>query len=122
MKILMIDDESDALDISAPIFERINLHVVKALNAQEAIKALENDSDISLIITDIHMPGMNGLDMLAKIAEKRNLPPTIIVTGMPHDDYKERAKQLGVVAWITKPFTMQSMFTLVQKILRNEKS
>lgn len=119
MKVLFVDDEVDIVDVASRLFEKHQIKVVKAISAKEAIQYLEDDPLIGVIITDINMPGIKGLDMLELIAQKRKLPPSIVITGYPSEDFQIRAEKIGAIAWITKPFSMQKLYDLTVKALES---
>jgi CheY-like chemotaxis protein len=61
--VLVVDDDSDVLDIAVEVLNESGYRVVEAANATEALVALERETDIGLLFTDIVMPGMNGFEL-----------------------------------------------------------
>jgi len=110
MKILVVDDE---LDIQ-PLFEQRFRREIKkgeiqfdfAHSGEEALQYLhKNNQDGVLILSDINMPGMSGLDLLGKIKKEYNAPPPVVmmITAYGDTENYNTAMDLGADDFITKP-------------------
>lgn len=110
MKILVVDDEADV----KPMFEQrfrkeikngeIDFHF--SLSGKEAIEYLAvHKSEVNLILSDINMPGMSGLDLLRTIREKFDAPPPVVmmITAYGDEDNRSQSLQLGADDFLTKP-------------------
>ncbi|MFA5881980.1 MAG: LytTR family DNA-binding domain-containing protein [Eubacteriales bacterium] len=117
LKALIVDDEYPArkeLRFLLNKFENIEV-VGEATNAQEAltlIKAL----DYSILFLDIEMPGMNGLEVGAKVQEMPNPPHVVFVTA--YDEYAVRAFEVNAVDYILKPFDEKRLTQTIKKIVK----
>ena len=117
LKALIVDDEYPArkeLRFLLNKFENIEV-VGEATNAQEAltlIKAL----DYSILFLDIEMPGMNGLEVGAKVQEMPNPPQVIFVTA--YDEYAVKAFEVNAVDYILKPIDEKRLTQVINKIVR----
>lgn len=111
--ILICDDEEGVRESFKLILEdRYQLHLVKnGIEALDALKSLKPD----LMLLDIKMPKMHGMEILKEI--KKILPklPVVIVTGYQSDEMAQEAKRLGAAAFISKPFDSSSLINLVSK-------
>jgi CheY-like chemotaxis protein len=116
MKILVVDDE---LDIR-PLFEqryrreirRGEMEFVFALSGEEAINCLEKyEHEAVLILSDINMPGMSGLELLETIKQKFHKPPPVVmmITAYGDSDNYKRAMELGADDFINKPVNFKAL-------------
>lgn len=117
-KILMIDDERDILEMLALQFQSEGYLVYLANDANEALKQLSVLPD--LILLDINMPEMNGLELCTMIREHVNCPIIFLTARISSRDMIN-GLMLGGDDYITKPFSMDEFFARVQAHLRREK-
>lgn len=112
MKILVVDDELDIKDLFLQRFRReIRKGVVNfefAYSGEEAVEFLEaHQHEAILILSDINMPGMSGLDLLKKIKHNYNEPPpapiVMMITAYGDNENYTIAKSLGADDFLTKP-------------------
>lgn len=110
MKILVVDDEKDIQPLFEQRFRReINdgeIIFVFAFSGEDALVYLENyQHEAVLILSDINMPGMSGLELLKKIKQKQHVPPPVVVmiTAYGDADNYTRAMELGADDFLTKP-------------------
>lgn len=109
MKILVVDDEKDMQLLFEQRFRREirNRHVefIFAFSGEEAITYLNGNQQAVLILSDINMPGMSGLELLGHIKQKFKAPPPVVmmVTAYGDKENYETAIRLGADDFITKP-------------------
>jgi CheY-like chemotaxis protein len=108
LKILLIDDDRFLLDMYSLKFKKSGLEIDMSSNAQGAIDKMKSGSVYDIILLDIIMPGMDGLELL-KIMKDEKLAPdsTVIMLTNQADDF-EKAKNLGVDGYIIKATTIPS--------------
>ena len=106
--ILIVDDEPDIADLFRQRFRRevrqgqYVLHF--AGSGEEALRRLaEIHPELIVILSDINMPGMDGLELLGEIRRVRPQLPVLMVTAYGDDDRKRRADELGAAAFLAKP-------------------
>lgn len=113
-KILYVDDEP----INILLFELNFKQKYKVLTAPDGFKALEvldNNTDILLIITDMKMPGMSGLEFVEKAKEKYPEKKFYILTGFDITDEIKEALNIGlVVEYFSKPFQIDKMERIIE--------
>ena len=108
MKILVVDDEKDMKTLFEQRFRKEILdgkvEFVFATSGEEALTYL-HDHQAVLILSDINMPGMTGLQLLEKIKEEHKAPPPVVmmITAYGDDENYSRAMQLGADDFLTKP-------------------
>lgn len=117
--ILTIDDEIDIIDIITDIFSD-SYQVLSSTNATEAIKIME-DNNIDLVISDITMPGMNGLEFCNLVKSNTNLShiPIVLLTGRADIDTKISGLNLGADVYIEKPFSPSYLEAQVESLMKN---
>jgi CheY-like chemotaxis protein len=120
MKILVVDDEKDMQALFQQRFRKEikngEIHFVFAYSGEEALICLKNyEHEAVLILSDINMPGMSGLELLKNIKLKHHKPPPIVmmITAYGDEDNYKSAMELGADDFITKPVDFD---TLKEKI------
>lgn len=114
-KVLVVDDEETVLDVVCGYLGVAGYQSFKASDAQLALKQLEANPDMKIIVTDLDMPGLSGLDLLTMIKKNDPLSEIIIVTGYADQDLILKALKEGAIDFIRKPFTMQEILDSMQK-------
>ena len=110
MKILVVDDEKDVQVLFEQRFRKEirdkNVKFVFAFSGEEALTYLnQHEQEAVLILSDINMPGMSGLELLAHIKQKYMKPPPVVMMITAYGDTENfnTAKELGADAFLTKP-------------------
>ncbi|MBL6975652.1 MAG: response regulator, partial [Deltaproteobacteria bacterium] len=118
-RILVIDDEEVVLASLRKIFTRKGYHTDTFLTAREGLERLEQDG-YDLVITDLMMPEMNGIELLKALRDRAMNVPTIMITGYPTISTAVKAMRLGARDYIAKPFTRKELLSPVMRALRRE--
>lgn len=113
MTILIVDDERDAELLFRQRFRKEvrggALNLVFAFSGEEALSYFSSDSaDAVLVLSDINMPGMNGLDLLQHIKTNRPDLPVFMVTAYA-GEFESRAMELGADGYINKPIDFEAL-------------
>jgi len=110
MKILVVDDEADVQPLFLQRFRKeIKNHEFEfdfALSGEEALEYMkEKHSEIVLILSDINMPGMSGLELLSRIRHDYEVPPPVVmmITAYGDDENRKQALNNGANDFLTKP-------------------
>ena len=116
LKILFVEDEKELRDIISDTLNKLQANFVTATNGVEGLEALKNNPDLDLIVTDINMPLMNGLEMIEQIrANNKNLP-IIIMSAHTETEYIKNAQALGISEYLLKPFDFLQFINLVSEL------
>ena len=115
--ILAVDDEQDMLDNYRRILSRAGYRVETALSAEAALKLLQDDSTFSLIICDLKMPGMDGMELLTNLKQTYPHIPVIMITGYGTLEIGIEAVKNGAFDFIEKPFSGKKLLSAVEKAL-----
>lgn len=116
-RILVIDDELDMLMLLRMIIEdNTDYEVETTNNPSEALKmVMENDYD--LVISDLKMPGMDGLELFDEVKGMKPDLPLIIITAYGSLETADEAMKMGVADFITKPFRKDSIVFTINRVL-----
>ncbi len=112
--ILIVDDEKNYTLILSTVLEEEGFEPLTANSAQDALHILEN-SDIDLVLTDMKMPGMDGMELLESVKEKDPELPVIMMTAYGTVEKAVEAMQKGAYNYILKPFDNESLIVYVKK-------
>src|SRR5690242_12507792 len=116
-KILICDDEEGIRESLKLILEDFYPLIV-ATEGSQCLECLDNAKDIGLVLLDIKMPQLNGLEILKKIKEKRQDLNVIIVTGYKSVETATEAVRLGASGYIVKPFKSEEILATVRKNIK----
>ncbi len=119
-KILIIDDEKSITALLTHLFERLGYSVTAGTDPVEIYETFEkNPFGYNLIITDMTMPKMTGLDLAKKVKEVRPDMPIILCTGYSDIIDEEKALEFGITKFIMKPLALYSVAESVRQVLDN---
>lgn len=115
-KILLAEDNLILLDTLKSYFEEKFEHVIVAADGAEAyIRA--RDGDYDLIFSDIHMPGMTGLEVATRLRSEGHLTPIILSSTSLDDKILLQALRLGVNEFIEKPYSFDTLTEVISRVL-----
>lgn len=112
-KILVVDDERALLDLMERALGKRGHEVETYMDGDSAVEAIEAD-DFDLVMSDLRMPGKNGIEVLAAAKKKRSTLPVIIVSGALEAEDRARAEALGVYMVLHKPVDLAYLMTIVE--------
>jgi response regulator RpfG family c-di-GMP phosphodiesterase len=115
-KILVVDDEPNICDILEKFLKKQGYDVVRSGDGKEALSILKNGS-VDLVVSDIKMPGMSGVELLQKIREYNISIPVLITTGFPTLDTAIEALKAGAYDYLTKPFHLEEIGEKIRRAL-----
>ena len=104
MKILLVDDDAFLRDMYATKFTESGYEVLVAKNGQEGLQILEKEQDIDVVMLDMIMPGLSGLELLAEVKklEFKKEPKVLILSNQNETVDVEAAKKEGALGYIVK--------------------
>lgn len=118
-KILVVDDEQQICKNVEKILSKNNYEIIQATSAKEAMEKMAKDS-FSLLISDIVMPEMNGLELLKLVKKEWPLTKAVMMTAYASTDTAVKAIRLGALDYLSKPFTPDELRATVDKALLGE--
>jgi CheY-like chemotaxis protein len=124
-QILIADDDADMRKLLTLTLRSEGYEVLECVDGLELLEQLKAACvphapyHLDLVISDVRMPGMSGLDVLRRLREYRGLPPIMLITAFGDEQTHTLARQLGAVASIDKPFEIRQFLELVQSLIAN---
>ena len=115
-KILIVDDEKNIRLTMTQALQPLGYDLKTAVNGEDALKQLEAD-DFGLILLDLKMPGMDGLDVLRRVVELRPDIRVILISAHGRVENAVEAMHLGAVDFIQKPFVPKELRDMVTRVL-----
>jgi len=117
-KVLVVDDSALIHQMYKMVLMRYRCKVVDALNGQEALDKLEQNPDVDLMLVDINMPLMNGLEFIQKVKAlgKYDAIPIIIVSTEGKEEDTQRGLAIGAKGYVKKPFQPSDLHALISKL------
>src|SRR5690606_23914513 len=112
--ILIVDDNYDMIEVLQRNLTAQNFHTYKATSVVEAMNILKF-SPVDLLITDLQMPGINGMELVKYVDEHFPGIPKLVITGFPSVDGAVEAVKSGALDYLVKPFTMEELKKAVEK-------
>lgn len=118
--VIFIDDSETALASTRMATSSMPIEVKQYVEAQKALADIRSGIIPDLVITDLNMPVMNGLEFLAEL---RKIPstsrtPCLMLTTETKDELKQQGKALGLTGWIVKPFNPAQLKQAISRVLR----
>ncbi|KRM19664.1 response regulator [Ligilactobacillus hayakitensis DSM 18933 = JCM 14209] len=117
MKILVVDDDKDIVELLSIYIKNEGYEVEKAYNGKEAISKLNTNPDIALMILDIMMPNMDGMEVVREIRRDSQIP-VLMLSAKTDDLDKIQGLVQGADDYVTKPFNPLEVMARVKSLLR----
>jgi DNA-binding NtrC family response regulator len=119
-KVLIVDDEKNIRMTISQSMADINVETDTAVNGEEALSKLKDTEEFGIVLLDLRMPGMDGMEVLEKLRKERPDIHVVIITAHGTIHSAVDAMKLGAVDFIQKPFTPKEIRYLVSKIIKGE--
>ena len=120
-RIMVVDDEETLAEVNGEMLKLLDYDVTVITSSTDALNAFkEKPENFDLIITDMTMPELNGLDLAREILGIRPEIPVILCTGFSDQITKESAMTVGVREFLNKPVTLKNLAATVEHILSSE--
>ena len=116
-RVLVVDDDREIVKAIMLLLENEGIGSVAAYDGAGALEVLEGGDDISLIVLDIMMPGMDGLSATLKIRQGRNIPILLLSAKSEYSD-KVLGLSMGADDYVSKPFHPQELMARIKSLLR----
>lgn len=117
-KVLVVDDSGFVRQHVGRVLRAAGFDIVEAADGDQALAALAADGEIALVFCDVNMPQRSGLEMLEALAgdPAGRRPPVVMLTTEGQRELIVRAKALGAMGWIVKPFKPELLVLTAQKL------
>jgi len=114
--ISIIDDDRFARDAIGDLVQSLGYEVETFESAERFLESGRR-AETSCLITDLHMPGLNGLELQSRLVADGDCTPVIFVTAFPEEKVRERAISAGAVGFLSKPFDESSLIYCLEAAL-----
>ena len=118
-KILIVDDSQELLDIMCEYLETCGYTVHMTTESKEALRLIAA-AEYDVVVSDIHMPEMDGLELMARVKNKHPGLPVVLITGYSVSEARKIAMEKGADAFVEKPFHMKEIIDVVANLLNNK--
>lgn len=119
-RILVVDDEGDLLEVVKMMLEHLGYHVLTSLDGSAAMEIIKNEGDISLVILDLSMPDLSGVETLERILEINPAQKVIISSGFRGGDSVDKTLAMGAKCFIQKPYKMQELAATIRDVINKD--
>jgi two-component system chemotaxis response regulator CheY len=118
-RFLVVDDSASIRQLVTFALSDAGFEVLAAVNGEEAVSRLAA-GNFDMVITDLNMPEMDGIELIKKIRGMTHCRfiPIIMLTTEAQDDKKRQGKEAGASGWIVKPFSPEQLLSVVRKFLK----
>ncbi|MBE0647234.1 MAG: response regulator [Bacteroidales bacterium] len=118
--ILIVEDDQICFSYLDVLLKPTRVTIFHALEGQQAVNLCNAHPELDMVLMDVRLPGMNGLDATRKITSFRNDLPVIAQTAYASDDDKAAALSAGCWDFIAKPIPANDMIQMIKKYLERE--
>ncbi len=119
LKVMVVDDEKSIRTTLRSALEDMGLEVCTAASGEEAVGLSERE-DLSLVMLDLRLPGMDGLEVLSRLRERTPAPPVVIISAHGTVGAAASAMHMGAVDFLQKPFTLDEVKCAVEEVLSRQ--
>ncbi|HLE26870.1 MAG TPA: response regulator transcription factor [Anaerolineales bacterium] len=115
LKILLVDDDRDSLQLLGQMLQQAGYEVLFNTTAEQALQLLASET-VDIVIADIYLPNLSGLEILRQVREQQLPCEVIMLTGFPAVDSAIRALREGAVDYLTKPVTREVLLGAITRV------
>jgi two-component system chemotaxis response regulator CheY len=117
--ILSVDDSATVRQMVSFTLKSAGYEVMEANDGQDALAKLNAPVSLSMVITDLNMPTMNGIVLIQRLRDHPTYKyvPILVLTTESEQAKRQAARSAGATAWIVKPFRPEQLVAVVQKVL-----
>ena len=117
--ILVVDDSETVRQVLQLTLSNAGFDVVEAVDGVDAMEKLTATPDVDMVITDLNMPNIDGLELIKKIRSVGNyrFTPIVMLTTESSEEKKQAGRDAGASGWIVKPFKPEQLLKVVKMVL-----
>jgi two-component system, chemotaxis family, chemotaxis protein CheY len=117
-RILSVDDSASIRQMVCFTLEKEGYEVLEAEDGRDALSRL-NGEPVSLVITDLHMPVMDGIELIRALRSSpaHKFVPIVMLTTESNQDRKNQGREAGATGWIVKPFKPEQLVAVIKRLL-----
>lgn len=117
-KILAVDDSNSLRQMVVFTLKQAGYEVVEASSGEDALQKARTSS-VNLVLTDVNMPGMSGIELVRQLRAQPayKFTPILVLTTEAGADKKQEGRQAGATGWIVKPFSPEQLLATVKRVI-----
>jgi len=117
--VLVVDDSETVRQVLQLTLNNAGFDVIEAEDGDDALAKLASAPAVDMLITDLNMPNMDGLELIRKIREdsKHRFTPIVMLTTESSEEKKKAGREAGASGWIVKPFKPEQLLKVVKMVL-----
>ncbi len=117
--VLVVDDSETVRQVLQLTLNNAGFDVIEAEDGDDALAKLASAPAVDMLITDLNMPNMDGLELIQKIREdsKHRFTPIVMLTTESSEEKKRAGREAGASGWIVKPFKPEQLLKVVKMVL-----
>ena len=116
VRIMIIEDDEEMRSLLKDFFEEEGFETDSVSNGIDALRMLSKDH-VDLIISDVQMPGLTGLDILPRIRRLKPETPIIVMTAYGSNDVRNKSLERGATTYFEKPIRLSQLRTLIREVI-----
>jgi two-component system chemotaxis response regulator CheY len=119
-KVLIVDDSPSVRQQVSLALSQAGIQITEAADGVEGLAKVASESDIGMVLCDVNMPNMNGLELLEKVKSSGSAAaalPFVMLTSEGQQPLIDRARKAGAKGWVIKPFRAELLVAAVRKLL-----
>ena len=118
-KVLIIDDSKSMRQMVGMTLTNAGYEIIEGEDGQKGLDALASAGKVDLIITDLNMPVMNGLEFIrqARSVSACKFTPILMLTTESGNELKAQGRDAGATGWIVKPFRPEQLLNVIEKVV-----
>ncbi len=120
-RVLYVEDDEAIMNSFSKILNKVFGEVLTAMNGQDGLSMYKSNDNIDVVITDIKMPKMDGLEMAGEIKKISPDVPCILTTAHAEYDYFLQADEIGIYRYITKPLNITELLEAISEFMDGKK-
>lgn len=110
--LLMTDDDSAFRQVVSEGLSRCGFHVTQASDGHEALEVLQS-AEVHVALIDVHMPRVNGLEVIRRLSTRENRPPCVLMTAQLDDQIRREAQKFQAYRLLSKPIRLKQLTDVV---------
>jgi len=119
--VLLVDDETPFVETMTKRLSKRDLNIITAFSGEEALERLDKHRNTDVVILDVKMPGMNGIETLEQIRKKFPLMEVIMLTGHATVESAIEGMKLGAFDYLMKPCEIEQLLAKVQEAAKKKR-
>ncbi len=114
--ILLVEDDKLVSAVTRELLESLNYQVLSAIDGAQTRDIIESEASIDLVLLDLSLPDVNGIDLYPKLLARRSELKIVICTGSTYDYNRESLKKDGIIAFLQKPFNLDNLLRILDEL------